>query len=160
MKNIDKILYDFLGPLAFNSAMNLTSSKKYVEANKKLDSLYAWLREGRPSRNASPNYNLLSALLYLRVGDIKGVCESCEAFAWQVDSENSNYLKKYADHDKKYLKYYCKYILEYAYQISQDVRAINLASSINVRFRDLEFNLVKELYRKDFPVNRPVASEL
>ena len=94
--------------------------------------------------------NILCVLIATRLKDFDLAIRAAKEAVSQVIRDK----KIYTEEDKKYLRYYCRTLLEFvSTETEDDVFLDNRA--IDVDFNDLRFERVRSNLKRSFPITRP-----
>ena len=94
--------------------------------------------------------NILCVFIAMRLKDFDLAIRAAKEAVSQVIRDK----KIYTEEDKKYLRYYCRTLLEFvSTETEDDVFLDNRA--IDVDFNDLRFERVRSNLKRSFPITRP-----
>ena len=129
-----------------------------MESIRHMELAFRVLGEAYPSESAHPTFNILMSNLLSKTNPATKIFDCIDLVCHQLRDEGSPYYKKIKLNSRNYLIYYCKGIFEYLETITerQENRFIQ---SINIKFTDIDFDMVKYYYKTDFPVKGPLSSE-
>jgi hypothetical protein len=132
---------------AMVGADRYAAAENYAAARAKLTDWYASRGETGPSDGAPAEANVRYASLSQRVGELHAAYEGCVVAIRQLKEGRV----RLAEAEKKYLLFYCKWILSLTTKFI-DSEAFSLAVSTGVRYADVSVKDVRPRLRRRFPI--------
>ena len=154
LRAVSKFLKASKSAVAWTKALQQASREEYDQSLITLERIYIILGAGMPSSRATPDINILCAVVSSKLGK-----SDLAISATRVALKQLNNSDLYSENDRNYLRYFCKTILEFC-SASTSYETFREAAAVDVSFYSLKFDEVRDDLRRNFPVTKPIASEL
>ena len=136
------------------TALEKASDKNYEKSLADLRKIYKILGLSAPSAVVVPDTNMLFSLLSFKLNDFLSSNAAAEIAFHQLSEKKW----KYTEEERKYLKYYCRILLEYCSDnLGGGGRVDEIYAAVN--FSSLDFNKVDSRFRRNFPIRQASSFE-
>ena len=139
----------------YNQAVNQASQRRYDAAMLYMIKAYDLLGDSMPSTVASPDINVMLALVASRTKSWRLTSESIEMAMRQLDGSST----LFSEYDKDYLRYFCKIIIEYS-EFYGSGSFSTPEVDVKLNYETLRLSAVEGDLKSRFPIARPATSEL
>jgi len=138
----------------WSKAQDFAAHHNYREASNALRKAAAVMKCELPSTKLSIETNILEAVVDAGLGNLETALHSTRVALSQL--HDARFM--YNTDSIKYLKYYCRWMIEYCGS-ALDLDLHGEAEAVRINFGDIEFSKVRADLKRNFPISSPLPSD-